>query len=127
MLRADAPVAAPAAKIFFTLEGIRFAARDMIVTKNEGFTHILIDLFPYRDEVKPDHDSYLSLAKAAAKEVQRRQAPRVKFFKVDLVEFKDRDEYDAPIWSSVKIVFRQEFHLGKLDGTRSHRDTAAQP
>jgi hypothetical protein len=99
-------------KIAFTFAGIAFAERDLIVTKKETYVHILLDLFPYQSRLKDGAKAYAPLAEALVTEVRQRQ-PEAKKFKVDLVEFKDRDEYDAPVWSSVKIVFHHDYSWPK--------------
>jgi hypothetical protein len=90
-------------------QGVTVKAEDVMVTPKQGYVHVLIDLFPYHDRLKSmDDKGWQALALSAARDCAALKHPGNKV-KVDVVEFKERDTYGAPVWSSVKVLGKYSF------------------
>jgi hypothetical protein len=77
---------------------------DLQVEPEAGYTFIILDLFPYRGKLK---------TKSSAKDLKQMARdlvlgpglaaqPAMKAFRVALVEYSQRDDYGAPVLTSIK-------------------------
>jgi hypothetical protein len=95
------------------IAGLEVALNQIMVTPKEGYTHVLWNSFPYRNGIR-DAGKAFALELAASDLAQGpglEASPKSKKFKVDIVDFFEKDTYDAPRWDKVKFLGRFEVSL----------------
>lgn len=91
--------------------------KDVLVTPKQGYVQLLWDAYPCREAIKRFAVDITVTAEALVAKVGLKMAPRAKKFKVVIVEFAERDGYDAPRWDKVKRLggFMAEIRNGKVE------------
>jgi hypothetical protein len=101
------------------VEDLSVRLDDVIVTPKKDYAHFLWDSFPYKAAItaaakgqNQDEQAYREkVLKLLANAVVALHAPKLRHIKADVVEFTERNEYGAPLWSSVKKIQHLEFDL----------------
>lgn len=88
------------------LDGLKVPVKQLQLTEKPGYVYALLDLFPFRDQVKGDAARLERLAKALANGMVAERYPAAAAVKVALVEFPENDNYGAPMWSKVVVLAR---------------------
>jgi hypothetical protein len=81
---------------------------DILASKKQGYGHVLWDAFPLREELKAKPVSLSAAAQALALGPGLAKMPEATRFKIDIVEFPERDDYGAPRWESIKVLGKFE-------------------
>ncbi len=85
---------------------LNIRTNDMRATDKADYIYVMADLFPYRTSL-PMGGKKPGLRKLATELISNHYGllyPKASFFKVALVEFPERDEYDAPRWDKIKVL-----------------------
>lgn len=92
------------------LAGLSVGRQYISVAAAKGYTRILVDLFPYQAERKKlgAAFSYKAVAEDLVKGPALASQPKLKAFKVDIVEYSQRDDYALPVFSSLKALWHGE-------------------
>ena len=85
-----------------------WSTEDMSATDKGAYVYIMADLFPYRDALKAAGKAALParLAVDLIRDHFSALFPKAPYFKVAVVEFPERDEYDAPRWDKIQVLGR---------------------
>jgi hypothetical protein len=90
---------------------------DLQASEKPDHVFLMADLFPYRDAIRAagGKASPELLARGLVAQWLVPRYPRARRFKVTLVEFPERDEYDAPRWDKIKVLGKFE---ARMDGKK---------
>jgi len=81
---------------------------DILASKKQGYGHVLWDAFPVKEQLKAEPLSLSAAAEALALGPGLAKMPEATRFKVDIVEFPERDDYGAPRWESIRVLAKFE-------------------
>ena len=95
------------------IAGIEVAKNQYLVTPKPGYVHLLWNAFPYQAAIKGAGKAFSFEAAATdlAKGPGLEASPKAKVFRVDLVEFPEKDNYGAPRWDKIQFLGKFEVTL----------------
>lgn len=96
------------------LAGLRIERANISVTVDPSRARILADIFPNQKERLALGDKFdpQALALALVQGPGKAKDPKLKAFRVDIVEYSQRDDYGLPVFSSMKPFYSVK---GKVD------------
>jgi len=115
---AEAARAAPPGRETVRVQGIGVRADDLIMTLKGTTLYLLWDAFPYNADL-PNPLSVGALGRMAEDLVSGfalKKHPKVRRFRVTILEFTDRDSYGAPRYDLTKTLGRFEISLDAKTG-----------